>query len=370
MFRLKGLGLFLCFAFSIALKAQEEINSFTRTDTLEIIKSTDIVGIPIAFYTPETNFGFGAGLQFIFNDIRNVFNSRLSNMLVTGVYTLKNQFLLEASPQFHIYEGQFFLKGFFRYKIYPNNFWGIGNSTLDSDLEKYSMTSTQVTAMLQKRMPPDVTFGFEFNFEKHKITEYNEEGSLILQEIPGSEGAVITSLAGVFTFDDRDNIYSTIKGNYIHLSAGFSARTLGASYSFNKYIFDLRKYYPLLSDLTLAGQCYFEMTYGDVPFQAKPWLGGPDKARGYFKGRYIDDHYYTLQGELRWHFTDRFILVGFVSGAEVADNIVNIFSDIKGSCGGGLRFQISKKSPTYVRLDLGFGRANNSGVYFGVNEAF
>ncbi len=355
---------------SPAIKAQEDVSSLPSTDTLEIIKSTDFVGIPIAFYTPETTFGFGAGMQFIFNDFRNVFNSRFSNMLVTGVYTLKNQFLLEARPQFHIYEGQFFLKGFFRYKIYPNNFWGIGSDSHYADLEMYSMTSTQLTALLQKRMPPDVTFGFEFNFEKHRITEYDKDGALINQEIPGSEGAVITALAGVFTFDDRDNIFSTVSGNYVHLSAGFSTRTLGASYSFNEYIFDLRKYYQLFPDLTLAGQCYFELTYGEVPFQSKAWLGGPDKARGYFKGRYIDDHYYDVQGEVRWHFAPRFILVGFVSGAEVADNILNIFNDIKGSYGGGVRFQISKKSPTYVRLDLGIGRADNSGVYFGVNEAF
>ncbi len=35
-----------------------------------------------------------------------------------------------------------------------------------------------------------------------------------------------------------------------------------------------------------------------------------------------------------------------------------------------MRFQIVKKLPTLVRLDIGVSREGNIGLYFGVNEAF
>ena len=352
------------------LTAQDEEVPFMQTDTLEVIKKTQIVGLPIMFYTPETAFGVGGGVQFIFQGLRNVFNSRLSDMVVTAVYTSKNQLLIDARPQIHIYDGEFYLEGIFRYKIFPNTFWGIGNRTIAEEYEQYNMESTEIHALLLKRIPPDLNFGFEYIFQNHKMLEFDPEGKLIHQDIPGSEGAIISSLTGAFTFDDRDNVYSAHKGNYFKLMAGFSSQVMGATYSYNKYRFDLRKYIPVASNLSLASQVYIEMTYGDIPFQTKAWLGGGERTRGYFRGRYIDNQFYALQTELRWRFAKRWILAGYISGGEVAEYLADIFGEVKPSYGGGLRFQLSKKSPTLVRLDFGIGTPGNSGIYFGVNEAF
>lgn len=354
----------------LSLKAQDKEKSFIQSDTLEVVKSTQIIGLPIAFYTPETSFGIGGGVQFLFNDKRNVFNSRLSDMMVTAVYTTKNQLLIDARPQIHILDGQFYLEGVFRFKLFPNSFWGIGNSTLDEDLESYNMQSTEIHALLLKRIPSTVNFGFEYIFQHHKMLEYDEDGQLITQAIIGSGGATISSLSAVFTFDDRNSVFSASKGNYFKMRAGFSSQVLGATHSYNKYNFDLRKYLPITSNLSLAVQYYTEMNFGDVPFQSMAWLGGGERTRGYFRGRYIDYQFYAAQAELRWKFAPRWIVAGFVSGGEVADMLSNLYDDVKYSYGGGIRFQISKKSPTLVRLDFGFGKPGNSGVYFGVNEAF
>jgi hypothetical protein len=36
----------------------------------------------------------------------------------------------------------------------------------------------------------------------------------------------------------------------------------------------------------------------------------------------------------------------------------------------GLRFLFNKKQKINLRMDLGFGQDGNSGVYFGIEEAF
>ena len=143
----------LGFVLSNPLIAQDEDKPFIQSDTITVISKTQIIGLPIIFYTPETTFGFGGGVQFIFGDMKNIFNSRLSDMMVTAVYTAKNQLLIDARPKIHIYEGQFYLEGIFRYKLFPNSFWGIGNRTLDENIEQYNMQSTEVHALLLKRIP-------------------------------------------------------------------------------------------------------------------------------------------------------------------------------------------------------------------------
>lgn len=362
----------IAFSLSIKVQAQQKNNEaqILQTDTIKVLKKTNIVVIPIAFYTPETNFGLGGGVQFMFNSLRNIFNSRLSDMLVTVVYTTKNQLLVDARPQIHIYEGEFYIDGHFQYKVFPNSFWGVGSDAPDEALEQYNMETFKVEAALLKRIPPSLNFGFEYNFEKHKMLEINPEGQMSDSTIPGSTGALISALSVVYNFDDRDNIFSPFSGNYLQMRAGFSSRVLGADYSYNKYVVDLRKYFSLTRKSVLACQYYLEFTFGDVPFQTKPWLGGGERNRGYFNGRYMDDHYHAIQLEYRLKLSPRWIVAGFASGGEVADQPGTLFEDLKVSYGGGIRFQISKKSPSLVRLDVGFGRPGNSGIYFGVNEAF
>lgn len=357
---------------SFQLIAQQENKEakILQTDTISVLKKTDIVLVPIAFYTPETDFGLGAGVQFMFNNLRNVFNSRLSDMLVTGVYTTKNQLLLDAKPNIHIYDGEFYIEGHAQYKIFPNSFWGIGNTAPDEALEQYNMETLILKATLLKRIPPHLNFGFQYNFEKHWMLETDSLGQMAEGTILGSKGATISGLSVVYNFDNRDNIFSPFKGNYLQMRAGFSSRVMGATYSYNKYIVDLRKYFSITENSVLACQYYVEFTFGEVPFQTKAWLGGGERNRGYFKGRYIDDQYHAIQAEYRVRLHPRWIIAGFASGGEVADQPGSLFGDLKLSFGGGVRFKISKKSPSLVRLDVGFGRPGNSGVYFGVNEAF
>ncbi len=367
----KYVAILLLAGFSVLLvSGQEKEPAILQTDTLTVLKRTDIVGIPVLFYTPETSFGFGTGVQFVFNNLINVFNSRLSDMMVTAVYTTKKQFLLDARPQIHIYDGQFYIDGVFQYRIFPNLFWGIGNHTVEKEQEEYSMETIKFEATILNRIPPSLNFGFEYNFEHHIIVNKEQEGAIKNGNIPGASGARISSLSMVYNFDNRDNVYSPFCGNYFQMKAGFSSWVLGGTFSYNKYILDLRKYFPVTRNSVLACQHYMELTFGDAPFQAKPWLGGGERNRGYYKGRYIDDQYYTIQTEFRWRFLPRWIMVAFACGGEVADLPGNLYDDIKTSFGGGVRYKISKKSPALVRFDYGYGGDGNYGFYFGINEAF
>ena len=58
---------------------QSEKDGF-KTDTLTKHKKYQLIGVPIVFYTPETNFGFGGGGQLFLLNKKNKFNDRVSNV--------------------------------------------------------------------------------------------------------------------------------------------------------------------------------------------------------------------------------------------------------------------------------------------------
>jgi len=352
------------------VSGQTREDEFYKVDTVDLQKKFRLIPVPIVFYTPETQFGFGAGVQSFIYSQSNIYNSRESNILLTAMYTTKKQFMLDITPQIFFNLGDLFFDGQFRYRIFPNKFWGIGNQTPDSDEEVYNMVTIIVEAALLKRLPKDLNFGFEYKFDKYSMLETAEGGIMASGEIPGSEGAVISGLYFIFNLDDRDNIFSARTGNFMQLRAGFSSKVLGATHSFNKYIIDLRKYFSLGKKSVLAAQVYYEATYGDVPFQSMAWLGGGDRTRGYYRGRFIDHNMYALQAEYRNRFHKRWAFTSFISIGEVAGKPLDYFNSIKYSLGGGIRFQLLKNNPTLIRFDVGFGREGNNGIYFGVNEAF
>jgi hypothetical protein len=94
--------------------------------------------------------------------------------------------------------------------------------------------------------------------------------------------------------------------------------------------------------------------------------------RGYLYGRYRDRLYYAAQAEYRmpdifW----RFGLVFFGGLGDVASKFANIsIATIKPTYGFGVRFRIDELQKLDLRVDVGFGEEDASGVYFSVNQAF
>lgn len=362
------LGLLLVIPAAVAQTGADQ--GVVRSDTLGKGKSVKLVGIPVIFSTPETGFGFGGGGQLFITREQNTFLARQSNILFTGIYTANSQIVIEANPQVYFGEGNYYLDGSYQFKIYPNKFWGIGNNTPESNEENYDMTSHKFNVDFLKRLPPSLNFGFRFNFENHEVTEVAEGGILQSGEVLGSERAVIVGLGAIFNLDTRDQVEDPHGGYYITFNAQFASENLGSTHGFNRFITDMRAYKPISEKSLIAARLYLENNFGDVPFQAKSQFGGADIARGYFKGRFIDDQMYVLTAEYRWRFLPRWSLAAFGLVGEVSELNQDFFQDPKFSAGGGIRFKILKEQNTLVRLDLGFGEDGNSGFYFGVNQAF
>jgi hypothetical protein len=144
-----------------------------------------------------------------------------------------------------------------------------------------------------------------------------------------------------------------------------------SDFTFGGVELDVRHYWAPAVDHVIAANFYFAAVTGDSPFYKLPALGGGKRMRGYFMGRYRDQFYATVQLEYRQYFWRKWGFVVFGSLGDVAGEGIEFdFSQIKYSYGAGLRFLFNKKQKVNLRADFGFGKDGNSGVYFGIEEAF
>ena len=301
-----------------------------------------------------------------------MFFRSVSNIFFDAIFTSNKQFIFDILPQIYFGKGNYYLDINFKYKIFPNSFWGIGGDTPESNKEPYDMTSQILNVSFLKRLPPNLNFGIEFIYENYDVTEVEEEGLLAEGNILGSERAVVNGMGFIFNLDTRDNIGSPISGALLKINAKFSSELFGATQGYNKLIADLRTYQKLTEQSIIALQLYYEGDFGDPPFQGLAAFGGGNRARGYFQGRFIDKQMYVAQAEYRYRFHSRWALAGFGLFGEVVDDPQYFFSfsNMKPSFGGGVRYKILKDQNTWVRIDIGKGIDGSSGFYFGINEAF
>ena len=93
--------------------------------------------------------------------------------------------------------------------------------------------------------------------------------------------------------------------------------------------------------------------------------------RGYYLGRYRDKNMITFQTEYRFPVGWRFGGVCFLGFGDVANKIADFSpAEFKYSFGLGLRFMFDKQEKINARLDFGYTKDGDLGVYAMVVEAF
>ena len=124
-------------------------------------------------------------------------------------------------------------------------------------------------------------------------------------------------------------------------------------------------------DQVIALQAYGRFVPGSPPFYELSALGGGTIMRGYFQGRYRDRYYTAAQVEYRAHIWWRLGAVVFAGAGDVFGSPESdlSFSNLKYSCGFGLRLLFNRQEKINLRADFGFGQ-DTKGVYFGLEEAF
>jgi hypothetical protein len=325
--------------------------------------------VPLLLYTPETHLGLGGFFVHFFRLGRSD-DSRLSSIAALGIATTRQQFIMEAHPDFYLFADDLHLYGKLEYQRYPDSFWGIGNAAEDAREERYDRERLRFRGSLQYRLYGPLYGGLGSDLMIYRGVYTTVDGIFATQDIPGESGGFTAGLGPTLTFDTRDNTVSPRKGYLLNASFLYFGAPLGSRYDFVKSTLDLRYYIATFPRQVLALRFHGEGHGGDVPYYQLALLGGDDLMRGYYLGRYRDEALASFELEYRYPLFWRFSGVAFAGVGAVAgalDELVGV--PLRPAVGAGLRFSLNQRERLNLRLDAGVG-PGTYGIYFMVGEAF
>ena len=333
----------------------------------------EIVILPIVFYAPETKFAGGVGGLLTFRPRGAKPSDRPSSIYFYGIFTQLKQFSMSWEPEFYFGKGAYLLKGRLLIERYPDKFWGLGPETPDAAEEDYTPRSVQIEASFLKKVLPraHIYAGLQLRYEDFRILKAGPPGGLLGRgAVAGSAGGSVVGLGFILNRDSRDDIFFPRRGDYWQLSALFNSRAFGGDFTYAAVKLEARKYVPVFASHVLAFQAQLQSVSGTPPFHSYAKLGSDLMMRGYYAGRFRDRVMAGVQAEYRMPLFWRFGVVGFAGLGNVGPKIGTLdLARLKHSIGAGLRFRVSSRETTNLRVDVAFGK-NTSGVYFTAREAF
>lgn len=343
-----------------------------KTVKKDSINKTSFSAYPYAFYSPESKFAVGAGGMYIFYAGKEK-ELKPSKIGFGGYYSTNKQYKISASPVLYLFDNNLYIEAPTSFGYFINKYWGIGDETPEFDDAAYAIQSFNTTVKVQ--IPPLLLFsadrtGLIFHYDNTEIVDKLENEKLEDETLVGFNGGEIIGIGTDLVWDSRDNIFFPNSG----ISQYYKAIVYpGGISDFNYALFelDVKSFVAISEDHVFAFNMYVESVVGDAPFYKLPALGGQNRMRGFFNGRYRDNFYGMFQVEYRQYIWKRLGMVAFAGAGNVANNIIDYsFKTLKYSGGLGLRFLFNKEQKINLRMDVGIGSDGSTGIYFGIQEAF
>lgn len=250
----------------------------------------------------------------------------------------------------------------------PRDLWGIGyDAGRHNPKGSYVEKHYQVKGRYLHRVLPNMYIGGMLGFEH---TQGKRFDALSESYLAGQKHHyTATGIGGILEYDSRDFIPNPYRGLYLSVQETFFPKALGnCGESLWRTTLTADYYRKVWKGGILAADFYAEFNSNGTPWPMLARMGGSQRMRGYYQGRYTDNDLMTLQVELRQRIWRRI-------GCAVWGGAGNVFPDLARfdwaetlpNYGIGLRWELKKR--VNVRMDYGFGR-KTSGFLLNINEAF
>ena len=329
-----------------------------------------ILVLPIIARSIETGWSFGIVSASTFHLKAHDSATRTSNAQAVALYTTRGQLVLALNGSIYFPGERFILNEQLSYSSFPDNFWGLGKTTPDSNKESYKYKQYYVYLHPQRRVGNNLFLGVIFEHQRVFDVHYDAGKLFDKQQVVGRYGYHISGLGLSFTFDSRNHAFSPTKGGMMQFWFDHFMPWMGSDYQYTSYTLDLRRFIRIYKEQVLALQVLGLFTAGEVPLRSLAALGGSNVMRGYYAGRFRDKNQGVVQAEYRVPIVGRIGAVGFAGIGNVGPELKDLnFQELKYSYGGGLRIALNKAEKLNLRLDYGLGQ-HSQGFYLQLGEAF
>lgn len=363
-FKLMGINLCLfirCFVLMLILTGMAG-NAAGQNEKPEY--KISILPVPSIGYSPETKTYLGAVSLFTIKNTSDTL-TRTSNAKVEFIYTWNKQIIAEAGWNYFFPEEKWFIRGILHYSKYPDLYYGIGFNTADAAEINFQNSRFIFEVDMLRQIQKNRFLGFGITYNSYSNIE-NQTGNISYPELKNESNL---GLKALLLTDSRNNILTPSEGIYFEFSNSFN---FGYSFYY-KTSLDYRRYFGWgNSDKNvLSGRFYHSSIIGNPPFYDLNMIGGDKFVRGYYRGRFRDKNFSTLQLEYRSPLIWRAGLAAFGGLSMIVDTFQNISNEsYKPNAGIGLRFLTDKNEGTNLRIDYAIGAQNQSGFYISFGESF
>lgn len=196
----------------------------------------------------------------------------------------------------------------------------------------------------------------------------------------GDKADAFNTNVGLFAqYDTRDVTFNATRGIFLKAEAKWYPKWLGnTGRHFGRFTLTFDAYRKLWKGAVLAYDLYADCTAGTPSWHMYAKLGGMERMRGYYEGRYRDKRLVETQLELRQKIYRRHGVVGWFGVGQVWGTEKFRWGNTLYSFGCGYRFEF--KNRMNIRLDYGWGvhgnqnlpwdRKRSSAFLFTASEAF
>ncbi len=341
------------------------LSGLSQQDTMDVSQKTKkvkVLPVPAFGYTPETKSYVGAVCLFNLNFYQDSI-TRSSNAKVEFNYSWNKQIILETEWNYFFKQEKWFTQGLLHFSKYPDRYYGIGANSTDSSELLFQSNRIKLQGSMLKQIGHKLFIGLGLKYMDYsKLSFFNQTNTFNELKPQQTYGLKLIALQ-----DKRNNLLTPTSGNYLELST--SINKSGSIYT--QSTLDLRKYHSFNKTFlpVIALRLFHSSTFGNAPFYDVSVFGGDRLARGYFFGRFRDQHTTTLQAEYRMKLAWRFGIAIF-GGSGLVYSTSLTSASLKPNAGIGLRFLVDKKENTFLRFDYAIGKQGQNGFYVSFGEAF
>lgn len=335
------------------------------------LSSPKFMTYPTLAYSPETKWEIGASSLYIYSANRDLSN-RLSEVKAFTFYTLEHQYGLWLDHMLYTDKNKWFFLGRARYQSFPLLYYGIGSDSQSEPLARIDGEYTLFRERFLRAIIPSLYTGLQLDFQNFSKVNYKDTTIDHISPSIGANGSRCVGLGWGLVYDNIHNAMNPREGIYSEWAFLRYNKAIGSEFNMTTYIIDNRLYHPIKERNVLAAQLYGQFTTGNAPFNMLSLMGGESLMRGYYLGRYRDDHLIAGQLEYRilpFSFSKRWGASVFLAAGQVFNKESFHLRNFLPTGGAGLRFLVFPEKDIYTRVDVAFTQEGR-GIYFFIGEAF
>ncbi len=338
-------------------------------------KLVRIFPLPMVSYSSETDWLIGLTKINSFRiGVEDQFDNSIQPSQITALayFTLNKQYKAVLTSDLMFGENKYESFTQFMFVDFPNYYFGVGDYT---ELDDMCWVETENLSFEQ-------AFGYKLNRAWYVGLKYHYNNYFKVDSVPDTEACTFdfselqeneglqSGVGFKISRETRDNRLNAKEGSLVFFEFMNYGKWIGSKFAYNSVLFDFRKYITPIEWLTIAGQFYAEAKFGNVPVQSLALMGGDNRMRGIYIGRFRDKTMIEGQVELRIPIYWIFSGTVFSGLGEVAPNLGDYtMKGVKWTYGFGLRLSVNEATRTNIRFDIGFFE-HHPLFFFTFSEAF